>query len=136
MKYILDTNVISEPLRPTPVVSVVQRIREHQEDIAIPAMVWFELRFGCERLPPSHRRTNVENYITNVVLNAFPILHYDLNAANWHAIEHARLVAVGKTPPFVDGQIAAIAFVNGLRLVTANTSDFEEFDGLQLENWH
>jgi tRNA(fMet)-specific endonuclease VapC len=39
-------------------------------------------------------------------------------------------------PAFVDGQIAAIAKVNGLVLVTRNTSDFEKFSGLKLENWH
>ncbi|MBI9084711.1 MAG: hypothetical protein JEZ11_14035 [Desulfobacterales bacterium] len=41
-----------------------------------------------------------------------------------------------KTPSFVDGQIAAIAFVNGLVVVTRNVSDFECFEGLQVENWH
>jgi len=39
-------------------------------------------------------------------------------------------------PSFVDGQIAAIAKVNGLVLVTRNSSDFKKFSGLQLENWH
>jgi len=42
---------------------------------------------------------------------------------------------VGQTPPYVDGQIAAIAAVNQLVLVTRNITDFENFQDLQLENW-
>jgi len=42
---------------------------------------------------------------------------------------------VGRTPPFVDGQIAAIAFVHGLVLITRNEDDFVAFEELQIENW-
>jgi predicted nucleic acid-binding protein len=45
-----------------------------------------------------------------------------LAAAEWHAAERARLAALGKTPPFVDGQITAIAYANSLTLVTLNSS--------------
>lgn len=41
-----------------------------------------------------------------------------------------------RSPPFVDGQIAAIAYVNDLILVTRNTEDFSNFSDLKLENWH
>ena len=64
-----------------------------------------------------------------------PILSYNQKAAEWHANERARLTAIGRTPPFLDGQIAATARANGLMLVTANRSDFEVFDGLQIEDW-
>jgi tRNA(fMet)-specific endonuclease VapC len=42
---------------------------------------------------------------------------------------------LGKPPPFVDGQIAAIAKVNDLVLVTSNRSHFELFEGLEIQNW-
>jgi tRNA(fMet)-specific endonuclease VapC len=64
------------------------------------------------------------------------ILPYDERAAEWHAKERARLTFLGQMPSFVDGQIAAIAKVNNLILVTRNTSDFKKFSGLKLENWH
>ena len=41
----------------------------------------------------------------------------------------------GRTPPYVDGQIAAIAKVNELILVTRNTGDFVEFVDLKVQNW-
>jgi tRNA(fMet)-specific endonuclease VapC len=70
-----------------------------------------------------------------VVLTNLPILDYDRAAAEWHAHERARLVSAGRTPPFIDGQIAAIARVNDLILVTANKSDFGGFKGLRVECW-
>ncbi len=135
MKYLLDTNIISEPLRPKPSSVVMRLLRQHEDDIAIPAPVWHELRFGCARLAPSRQREAIEHYIEDVVLASFPVLEYDQRAADQHAIERARLSAAGRTPPFVDGQIAAIAFVNGLTLVTSNRGDFQGFEGLQIRSW-
>ena len=99
------------------------------------APTWHELRFGCERLPGSRRRELIENYLATVVRVDFPILPYDEAAAAWHARERARWLTRGSTPPFVDGQIAAIASVNDLVLVTANGADFAAFEGLRLEDW-
>jgi tRNA(fMet)-specific endonuclease VapC len=45
------------------------------------------------------------------------------------------LSKVGKSPAFVDGQIASIAFTNNLTLVTNNVDDFKDFKGLVIENW-
>jgi tRNA(fMet)-specific endonuclease VapC len=45
------------------------------------------------------------------------------------------LVSIGKTPSFADGQIAAIAKVNDLIIVTNNIADYVDFTGLQVENW-
>ena len=135
MRYLLDTNTVSEPARPKPNIGIVQRLHEHEGEVAIPAPVWHELRFGCARLPLSKRRTSIEHYIEAVVLASFPILDYGREAADWHALERARLSADGMTPPFVDGQIAAIAYVNDLILVTSNTQDFEGFRGLEMQSW-
>ena len=135
MRYLLDTNIVSEPLRPAPDASIVRRLREHDGEAAIPAPVWHELRFGCARSPPSRRRQIIESYIEDVVLASFPVLNYDREAADWHAVERARLAAEGLARPFVDGQIAAIACVNDLMLVTSNTTDFKGFEGLHVQNW-
>lgn len=131
----LDTNTVSEPLRPNPAAGVLRRLREHGGEAAIPAPVWHELRFGCERLARSRRREAVERYIETVVLASFPVLDYDREAADWHARERARLGADGRTPPFVDGQIAAIAHVNDLILVTSNARDFNGFRELRVQSW-
>jgi tRNA(fMet)-specific endonuclease VapC len=70
-----------------------------------------------------------------VVAAAFPILPYDEPAATWHGHERARLEHVGRPVPHVDGQIAAIAQVNGLTLVTVNAKDFGRFKDLEVVDW-
>ncbi len=133
--FLLDTNAISEPLRPEPNPNLLRRIHEHEDKIAIAAVVWHELLYGCWRLPESRRREVIEQYLFDVVLPSIPILPYDARAAQWHAVERARLTRLGQPPSFADGQIAAIAAVHDLTLVTANTADFTHFDGLSVENW-
>jgi len=135
LKYLLDTNVVSEPLRPRPRHGVIRKLTRHEDEIAISSVVWHELRFGAERLPPSRRREAIVQYLDEVVLAAMPILDYDRAAAEWHAIERARLVSRGETPSFADGQIAAIAHVNDLTLVTFNDGDFRRFHELRVMSW-
>ncbi len=91
--------------------------------------------FGCYRLPLSARRSAIEEYLNEVVAPSIPILSYDAQAAEWHAAERARLTAVGMTPPFADGQIAAVARVNDLTLVTSNLDHYAAFQDIQVENW-
>jgi tRNA(fMet)-specific endonuclease VapC len=135
MRFLLDANVLSEPVRPYPHPGLLSRLREHREEIATAAPVWNELLYGCERLPPSRKREAIESYLFRTVRASIPILPYDQEAAEWHAAERARLVALGRTPPFIDGQIAAIAKVNNLVLVTSNRSHFDSFGGLQVQDW-
>jgi len=135
LKYLLDTNMVSEPLRPEPAPGILRSLHRHEGEMAIPSVVWHELRFGCLRLPKSRRRTAIERYLEDVILASFPILDYDHAAAEWHAIERARLASAGRTPPFIDGQIAAIARVHDLALVTSNKADFRGFKGLRMTNW-
>ncbi len=135
LRFLLDTNIISEPLRAAPDPVIVARLRDHQSEIAIAAIVWHELRFGCLRLPPSAKREAIEHYLRRVVGPAIPILPYDPRAAEWHGMERARLTRLGRTPVFADGQIAAIARTNDLVLVTRNVDDFAPFTGLQISPW-
>ncbi len=133
--YLLDTNILSEPLRPVPHLKILARLKEHQNNLATATIVWHELLFGCYRLPASNRRTAIENYLLQVVAPSIAILPYDEAAAEWHALERARLTAAGKTPSFADGQIAAIAKTNELILVTLNVTDYRAFEGLKVEDW-
>ena len=135
IRFLLDTNVVSEPLRSVPNRRLLARLDRHVGTMGIGAPTWHELRFGCERLPRSRRREHIEDYLATVVQADFPILPYDAAAAAWHGRERARLAARGGTPAFVDGQIAAIASVNELVLVTANGPGFAIFEGLRIQDW-
>lgn len=135
LRYLLDTNIVSSPVSKTPHAGVLENLRAFGAQCAIAAPVWHELNYGCSRLPRGKRRTALEDYLTEVVRVAFPILPYDHAAAARHALERARLDSEGTPSPFVDGQIAAIALVNGLMLVTRNEKDFARYERLQVEDW-
>ncbi len=136
MKYLLDTNVISEAIKTVPNQNVMNQLQKHQDEIATASLVWHELQYGCRRLPNSRKRSLIESYLSEVVWHTIAILPYDAAAADWHAEQRAQLTAAGKSPPFIDGQIAAIAKVNNLILVTRNISDYMCFQGVTLRNWH
>jgi tRNA(fMet)-specific endonuclease VapC len=131
LRYLLDTSVISSPPDP----GIVERLEAHGEECAIAAPVWHELTYGCRRLPAGKRRAAIETYLSDVVRASFPILPHDEVAAMWHGQERARLEALGRPAPFVDGQIAAIAHANGLVLITVTAKDFTRFRQLDVQNW-
>lgn len=133
--YLLDTNVVSEPIKPKPRPGLLRKLLEHEDEVAIPSIVWHELRYGMARLPESRRRTAIASYLNDVVRATMPILDYDELAAEVHAAERARLAARGDTPPFADSQIAAIAQTNDLTLVTFNEVDFRRFEDLRIVIW-
>jgi len=135
IRYLLDTSIVSSPISKVPHVSIVQRLDAQGHECAIAAPVWHELVYGCHRLPRGKRRSALEAYLQNVVLASFPVLAYDDPAAHWHGRERARLEGLGRPAPYVDGQIAAIAFVNDLVLVTVNVKDFARFKGVVVQNW-
>ncbi len=134
LKFLLDTNILSEAIRPKPNQNVLDKLEKYQDEIATATIVWHELLFGCQRLPISRKRKNIEQYLYKTVTK-LPILSYTQEAAEWHAAERARLSLLGKPPSFADGQIAAIAKVNDLIIVTANVSDYENFSDIVIENW-
>ena len=131
----LDTNVLSEPVKSQPNERVLASLAEHDGELATCAIVWHEMRYGAARLPASRKRIAIEAYLEEAVRGTLPILPYDEEAAAWHAAERARLGKRGRLPSAADGQIAAVARVNDLILVTANVKDFRRFRDLRVENW-
>jgi tRNA(fMet)-specific endonuclease VapC len=134
-RFLLDTNVLAEPLRPAPNAGVLARLERHQGALAIAAPVWHEMVFGLHRLPASRRRERVHDYLYGVVRATLPVLPYDEAAAEWHGRERARLAAGGTPPSFVDGQIAAIARIHGLTVVTRDLTGYAGFEGVRVVSW-
>lgn len=134
IRFLLDSNIISEPSRPIPNTQVLDQLNLYRSEVGVASVVVHEILYGCWRLPPSKRKDALWKYIEDSVLD-LPVFDYDLNAAKWHAQERVRLSKIGKTPAFIDGQIASIASGNDLILVTNNVADFQDFQGLVIENW-
>ena len=135
IRYLLDTSIVSSPISKAPNPEIVKHLESDGHECAIAAPVWHELTYGCHRLPRGKRRSALETYLQDVVLMSFPVLAYDELAAHWHGHERARREGLGQPAPFIDGQIAAIAAVNDLVLVTVNVKDFAKFKGIAIENW-
>jgi tRNA(fMet)-specific endonuclease VapC len=134
LRYLLDTNVLSEPMRPDPDPGVLKRLLEVGAAAATGAPAWHELEYSRSRLPAGRRRRAIDAMMDRLEA-VLVVLPYDRTAARWHARERARLTKKGKPPPFVDGQIAAIAAGSGLVLVTRNVRDFAGFADLRVESW-
>jgi tRNA(fMet)-specific endonuclease VapC len=132
--WLLDTNVVSEAIRPQPNPSVMSNLKRYQGEMTIAAPVWHELRFGWLRLPEGQRRDAIGRFVQDVA-GQLPVLPYDGPAARIHAELRSRRALIGQTLPFVDGQIAAIAIAHGATLVTRNTKDFAGLQGLRLVDW-
>lgn len=135
MKYLLDTNILSEPVVARPNPFVLEKIKAHSRLLAISAVTWQEAVYGMLLLPAGRRREQIEDYLFKRVRSALPIIGFDERAAQWQAERRAQLRQQGRSPSYSDSQIAAIAAVNDLILVTRNLSDFREFTGLHVENW-
>lgn len=135
LRYLLDTNVVSELTKPRANPGVLQALAQHEGDCAICAPTLEELVFGCHRLPPSARRDWLLRWLQGLPVR-LPVLSFDQPAAAWLGAERARLAALGRSAPRTDGEIAAVAVSQGLTLVTRNQRDFADFAGLKLEDWH
>jgi len=126
---------LAEPIKSQPNQRILEAFSEHDGELATCSIVWHELCYGAARLSASKKRRAIEAYLEEAVRSALPILLYDEEAAAWHARERARLAKRGRPPSAADGQIAAIARVNDLVVVTANLKDFRRFQGLKVEDW-
>ena len=135
LSYLLDSNVLSEPSRPRPDDKVQSRLKTHRHEVCTAAPILHEMHYGLVRMPEGARKQPLIRYLDQVLRRPLTILAYDRDAALRHAGERARLASRGRTPPCVDGQIAAIAKVNDLVLVTRNTGDFVQFADLKVQNW-
>jgi predicted nucleic acid-binding protein len=70
--YLLDTNIISEPLAAKPNPSVMEKIRAHGTDLAITSVTWQELLYGMLLLPAGHRREQIKDYLIDRVGPSLP----------------------------------------------------------------
>lgn len=129
MKYLLDTNIVSELMKAVPDPGVVAWVNEHDGDTMLSAMVLAELAAGIEALEDGKRKASLYREIGFVQEDYRErILPFD-EAAAWEWARYVRLVKdAGFSPPLLDSQIAATARAWGLTVVTRNEADFPLMD--------
>lgn len=124
---LLDTNVVSEPLRPTPESRVVDWIdAQPLETLFLSSVTVAELRAGVALLPSGKRRAGLQENLEKRVLSLFAgrVLPFDLPCTPAYAGLMAKARTAGIAIATADGYIAAIAAANGLVVATRDTTPF------------
>jgi len=132
---VLDTNVLSELMRPRPDADVVAWFADRpQTGFLITAITRAEIMLGIELLPPGRRREALAGAATQMFSEEFGkfCLPFDAQAADIYAGIVANRTRAGQPISTEDGQIAAIALAQALPLVTRNTRDFANIEGLRM----
>ena len=135
---ILDTNVVSELMRPSPEPIVVAWIETLTEDVALTAITAAELLAGVALLPPSRRREQVQQAVHGA-LNPYRGSRAILSLDDEAAVEYAEVLAArtrnGRPISAPDAQIAAICRAHGATLATRNTKDFTGTGTSLIDPW-
>jgi tRNA(fMet)-specific endonuclease VapC len=130
MRYLLDTNVVSDLIR-NPQGRIAEHIREVGEaQICTSVIVAAELRYGATKKGSPRLATQLE-----AVLGALDVLPFEVPADTAYGLIRTRLERIGRPIGGNDLLIAAQAVALGYTIVTDNEGEFARIDGLLRENW-
>ena len=125
---LVDTNVISEPLRHAPEPRVIEWIDAQPiETLYLAAITVAELRFGVASLPVGKRRNRLHEGLEKQVLPLFAgrVLPFEMSTSLSYAELMAKARAAGLAIGTADRYIAATATANGMMVATRDTHPFE-----------
>jgi predicted nucleic acid-binding protein len=124
---ILDTNVVSEPMKPDGHRGVQAWLDEQiAETLYLTSISLSELLLGVEVLPDGKRKVGLAAALGELLVTLFGerVLPFDQQAATMYASRVSRARAAGRAISMADGQIAAIAAVHGFTVATRDTAPF------------
>ena len=125
---VLDTNALSETLKPSPSEIVLSWFAAQEpREVFITTITQAEVLYGIESLPESKRKRHLSASVERVFVEGFPgrILAFQEEAARFYAKIVTQRDAVGRPISELDAMIAAIARSQNAALATRNTRDFE-----------
>ena len=136
--YLLDTNVISELVRPQPAPEVIAWMEATDEaTLYLSVLTLGEIRGGVARLAPGKRRTSLETWLKIHLRTRFEgrIIPIDAGVADRWGVLSAEAKRKGKALPVIDGLLAATAIHHDLTLVSRNARDFAHTQASVLNPW-
>ena len=136
--FLLDTNIVSELLRPRPNPTVETWVGDRRAtDLYFSAIGEAELRYGVAILPAGRRQTALASAIEAILREDFAdrILPFDSEAAREYADMAAARRAAGRSVAPTDCQIAAIARSRGMAVATRNVRDFNGISVEVVDPW-
>ena len=138
MNFLLDTNVVSEWVKPRPNINVVRWLAEIDEDSAFLSVITFaEIGHGIAEMPTGRRKDQLKSWLESDLYYRFErrILNIDLAVANaWGGLMSLRRKTGVSLNP-MDAFLAATAHVHSLTLVTRNTSHFAKTQIALVNPW-
>lgn len=135
---ILDTNVLSEVLRPAPAPSVIDWLsRQASTSLFVTTVTQAEILYGIAILDPGRRRDDLQSAAVAMFADDFSgrVIGFDVDAAPAFAAIAAERRQLGRPISQFDAQIAAIARSRGAALATRNIRDFEACDINLIDPW-
>jgi toxin FitB len=137
VKYLLDTCVLSELVKPQPEPRVLDWINRREEtELHVAAMTLAELQRGVARLPISRRKSELSDWLAQMQAGfAGRVLPFTAETASYWGEMCARAEAGGRTLAAFDSLIAATALEHGLALVTRNEADFAAAPVVVITPW-
>lgn len=133
---VLDTNVLSEPLRKYPDSRAMAWLGGLSESASITSITAAEILSGVGLLPRGKRRDGLRNAVEGLLSEfADRVLPFDLGAARRYAEVREVRANAGHPLSVEDGMIAAICASRGMRLATRNTKDFEGLGLNLIDPW-
>lgn len=135
---LLDTNVVSEPLRNAPEARVIEWIdAQPLETLYLSAITVAELRAGVALLPAGKRRAGLHDNLEKRVLPLFVgrVLPFDMACTNAYAELITKARAAGLAIATADGYIAASAAANRFAVATRDTRPFQAADLAVINPW-
>lgn len=135
---VLDTNVLSELLRPMPFSAVEQWLSEQPTaSVFITTVTKAEILYGVRILPGGNRRDVLESAVGAIFSEDFGgrILPFDQEAAERYATIASHRRQIGRPISQFDAQIAAIAACRGADLATRNVEDFVDTGVTIINPW-
>lgn len=138
MSFLLDTNVVSEWVKPRPNAGVMRWLAGVDEDSVFLSIVTLaELRHGIERLATGSRRNRLDEWLRNDLVLRFDgrVLPIEEETADAWGRLVARREAQGRPINAMDALLAATALVHSLTLVTRNDSDFASSVKTMVNPW-
>lgn len=127
MNFLLDTNAVSEWVKPRPNPGLIRWMESADEDrVFLSVISLAELRYGVERMPVGARRSRLEQWLRDELPLRFEgrILSIDNHIAEAWGRTVSRSEALGRPMGIMDAFLSATAEVHRLMLVTRNFSDF------------
>ena len=135
---ILDTNVVSEPLKPKPDAAVLNWLdAQDPQTLYITTINLAELLAGIELMPAGRKRTALKAALDSQIMPLFDgrVLQFDAKAAAAFAQINAKVQSQGAAISFADCAIAGIAKVNTFCVATRNVRDFRNTDLALINPW-